>query len=156
VTKSGISFSGILERAEVVRSARDDDGHAERLRVGVGHAVAAGLRVDIVWYRRILEEVELFGSRDAPALRLHVARDAQLCARGACHPVAPARRCPRSASASGRRARADRYLSLGHDERAEYAVQILGLEENKQILKDVVAETRAAAHIGENDKQPPA
>jgi hypothetical protein len=49
--------------------------------------------------------------------------------------------------------KAQRYLELGHDERAEYAVSILGKEETKQILKDVVAETRAEAHIGENDKK---
>lgn len=48
----------------------------------------------------------------------------------------------------------ERYFELSLDERAYYLVQMLGNKKARQILRDIVQETREQAYIGKNDKFP--
>lgn len=49
----------------------------------------------------------------------------------------------------------ERCFELDHDARADYAVSILGKERVALILREVAAETREDAKIGQNDKAAP-
>ncbi|HEX8411139.1 MAG TPA: hypothetical protein VF883_19910, partial [Thermoanaerobaculia bacterium] len=49
----------------------------------------------------------------------------------------------------------ERYFELDHEARGDYLVGLVGKDRAFALLKEIVAETRAEACIGQNDKAAP-